>query len=166
MHRWSRVGIPRPARSAQMPKITNGRNLTSAPRGLLRAGINVLAIQGMNISASDRDFLVLPELTASSETFDLAARRYFMTPTPGSANGVGNTIGPLIVSAAHAPNVPKDNDDLVVTTSVTPTFKPVASVRLLYRISTANGRGKEVNIPMFDDGQHGDGAAGDGVWGR
>ena len=85
-----------------------------------------------------------------------------MTPTPGAPNGVGNTnLGPLILSAAHTPTVPKDIDDLFVTTSVIPTFKPIGSVRLIYRIMYSN----EVNVPMFDDGQHGDGAAGDGVWG-
>jgi len=34
-------------------------------------------------------------------------------------------------------------------------------VRLIYRTMFSN----EVNAPMFDDGQHGDGASGDGVWG-
>src|SRR6185503_15773299 len=35
-------------------------NLASA-RGLLRAGTNVLAIQGLNVNAGDSDFLILPE---------------------------------------------------------------------------------------------------------
>ena len=52
---------------------------------LLVAGTNMLAIQGMNASAADPDFLVLPELV--SGTFQ--AGRFFTTPTPGVANGEG-----------------------------------------------------------------------------
>src|SRR5262249_15620976 len=130
--------------------------------GLLRAGTNVLAIHGLNVDASDPDFLVLPELSASSETFDRSAARYFMLPTPGLPNGSGNTnLGPLILSAAHSPSVPMDNQKLAVTASLLPTFHPIGTVRLIYRVMFSN----EVNVPMFDDGQHGDGAAGDGIWG-
>ena len=52
---------------------------------LLHAGTNVLAIQGLNFSASDPDFLVMPELlTGHSQP-----NRFFTTPTPGAANGTG-----------------------------------------------------------------------------
>ncbi|HUR47436.1 MAG TPA: lamin tail domain-containing protein, partial [Candidatus Saccharimonadales bacterium] len=130
--------------------------------GLLRGGTNILSFQGLNVSPSDPDFLILPELTASTESFDLAATRYFKTPTPGTANGIGETnLGPLILSAVHFPNIPKDNDNLLVTAQVAPSLRAVGSVRLIYRVMYGN----EVNAPMFDDGQHGDGAAGDGVWG-
>ncbi|HXJ55586.1 MAG TPA: lamin tail domain-containing protein [Verrucomicrobiae bacterium] len=133
-----------------------------ASLGLLRAGQNVLAMQGLNASVDDGDFLLLPELIASTVAVDPGAPRYFMTPTPGAANGYGNTnLGPLVLSAAHSPNVPADNDNLSVTATVSPTFRPVGGVRLIYRTMYSN----EVNVAMFDDGAHGDGLAGDGVWG-
>ena len=54
---------------------------------LLRTGANVLAIQGLNQTASDGTFLVLPELLAGRST----TGRYFPAPTPGAPNGVGYT---------------------------------------------------------------------------
>jgi CotH kinase protein/Lamin Tail Domain/Chitobiase/beta-hexosaminidase C-terminal domain/PA14 domain len=53
----------------------------------LRAGQNVLAIQGLNQSAADTDFLIRPELVeykANSST-----NRYFAIPTPGHLNNSG-----------------------------------------------------------------------------
>jgi hypothetical protein len=57
--------------------------------GLLVSGANVLAIHGLNVSATDGDFLIGAELEGSfvSET----AGRYFAPPTPGAANGAGFT---------------------------------------------------------------------------
>ena len=136
-------------------------SLTSV-RGLLQAGTNVLAIHGLNTSASDGDFLILPELLATSETLSTNTLRYFSPPTPGAANGVGTTnLGPLVVQADHTPSIPQDNDPLIVTAEVRPTFAAVASVSLIYRVMYSN----EVTVTMFDDGAHGDGAAGDGVFG-
>src|SRR5439155_27301814 len=53
--------------------------------GLLHWGANVLAIQGLNSSASDAEFLVLSELVTGRSS----ANRFFTTPTPGSPNGAG-----------------------------------------------------------------------------
>jgi hypothetical protein len=52
---------------------------------LLRTGTNVLAIDGLNISAGDGDFLLVPELLVESSL--QAQMGYFLTPTPGVANG-------------------------------------------------------------------------------
>jgi hypothetical protein len=136
-------------------------NLTSR-RGLVQPGWNVLAIQGLNASANDSDLLILPELLASSVRLDTNAQRYFAVPTPGAPNGYGQTnLGPLVLAAAHLPNVPQDADDLRVTAQVRPTFLPVSSVSLIYRVMF----GSEVSVPMQDDGLHDDGAAGDGLFG-
>lgn len=133
----------------------------SAYQGLLRAGANLLAIQGLNASAADPDFLIEAELTAATVNLDLTAPRYFTQPTPGTVNGYGYTnLGPLLAEAAHTPALPRDSDDLVVRVRVTPTFQPVASVKLTYRVMY----NAEVTVPMFDDGQHGDGATNDGWW--
>jgi hypothetical protein len=53
----------------------------------LQAGANVLAIQGLNQSAADFDFLVLPELVEYKAT--ALTNEYFATPTPGTLNNSG-----------------------------------------------------------------------------
>jgi|GEM_PF-872123 len=56
----------------------------TAHRDKLLPGANVLAIQALNYSANDTDFLVLPEL---SQIIVLGmGEHYFATPTPGAAN--------------------------------------------------------------------------------
>jgi hypothetical protein len=52
--------------------------------GNLLTGNNVLAIQGLNSSASDASFLIMPKLTASRIYTDQL--RYFQTPSPGIEN--------------------------------------------------------------------------------
>jgi hypothetical protein len=62
----------------------------STRANLLHAGKNVLAIQGLNLTAGDSDFLILPELTATRfGSVDQNARQYFPVATPGQPNGPG-----------------------------------------------------------------------------
>lgn len=136
-------------------------NITSA-LALLVPGDNVLAIHGLNVAANDSDFLISPELLANSVTATPEDPRYFLTATPGAANGLGtSTLGPLVIEASHTPKVPLDTDTLTVTARVSPTFNPVGGVQMVYRVMYSNA----VTAPMFDDGLHGDGAPGDGIWG-
>ncbi len=65
---------------------------------LLTAGTNVLAIQGLNASAADPDFLLLPELVAGS----FAPGRYFSSPTPRAVNG--NGFSGFVADTVFAPN--------------------------------------------------------------
>ncbi|MCI0362971.1 MAG: CotH kinase family protein, partial [Phycisphaerales bacterium] len=128
---------------------------------LLRQGTNVLAIQGLNSAADDTDFLMAAELRGATLVIDSAAPRYFTIPTPGAPNGVGNTnLGPLVFDVEHTPSEPFDDENIVVTAATRATFRPVGSVQLIYRIMF----GSEVTVPMFDDGVHGDGPPGDGVY--
>ncbi len=53
----------------------------------LQSGNNVLAIQGLNQSSSDTDFLILPKLVEYRIT--ALTNHYFATPTPGAPNGKG-----------------------------------------------------------------------------
>ena len=57
----------------------------SAYASLLVTGDNVLAFQGLNSSASDGEFLLLPELLAGNTQHG----RFFTAATPGAANGTG-----------------------------------------------------------------------------
>jgi CotH kinase protein/Concanavalin A-like lectin/glucanases superfamily/Lamin Tail Domain/Immunoglobulin I-set domain len=123
---------------------------------------NVLAIQGLNLAADDPDFLIDVELEVSTVAAASPTPVYFTTPSPGLPNGSGVAYpGPAVVETAHTPNVPKDDEDLTVTARVTPTFFPLASVVMRYRIMF----NAEMEVTMTDDGLHGDGAAGDGVFG-
>lgn len=129
---------------------------------LLHAGTNILSIQGLNLSASDSTFLIRAQLTGTSFPAETSSPLYFPQPTPGRDNtGGATTPGPIISAVTHSPNVPLDNEDLLVTARVEPSFRAVASVTLRYRVMF-NG---EASLTMFDDGLHGDGARGDGVFG-
>ena len=128
----------------------------------LFAGTNVLAIHGVNISASDADFYILPEIIGS--IIGVTTQQvYFAATTPNSFNGLGTTnLGPVISEAKHTPKNPIDSQDLLVTATVEATLDPVSTVVMYYRVNYAAEVGP---IAMFDDGSHADGAAGDGVWG-
>jgi hypothetical protein len=129
---------------------------------LLRNGLNVLAIQGLNASASDIDFLISAELRGATLSLSTNSAHYFTVPTPGAPNGFGNTnLGPLVFNVSHTPNEPLDNEDLTVTAFTRATFNPIGAVTLTYRIMYTN----EITIPMYDDGLHGDGPPGDGQYG-
>ena len=98
----------------------------------------------------------------SPPEYSVSPAVYFTAPTPGAANPGGSAVpGPIIESVQHSPNVPLDNQDLLVTARVRPSFQAIGSVTMRYRIMFSN----EVTTPMFDDGAHGDGAAGDGLYG-
>jgi hypothetical protein len=128
----------------------------------LQSGTNILAIQGLNRAANDEDFLAQAELAITYVAASSSSPLYFSPATPGSEN-VGGVLypGPSILEAAHTPNVPRDDQDVVVTALISPTFNAVSSVVLRYRIMFTN----EIEVAMFDDGLHGDGPAGDGVYG-
>ena len=54
---------------------------------LSASGENILAIQGLNTSANDADFLIVPELIAAAEK--TLRPRFFPSPTPGTENNAG-----------------------------------------------------------------------------
>ena len=145
------------------PEATQYRTFDlSELRDSLAPGKNVLAIQGLNASVADPDFLLSAQLLVSTASLNMAGSRYFSGPTPGGLNGVGTSnLGPLITKMKHVPVEPEDNEDLVVTAKISPTINPIGTVRLYYRVMY----GSESNVVMMDDGQHGDGSAGDGVYG-
>jgi CotH protein/lamin tail-like protein/Ig-like domain-containing protein/thrombospondin type 3 repeat protein len=136
-------------------------NVTSS-RDFLFVGQNVLAIHGLNQAIGSSDLLVRPQLLARTRSTGLTAVRYFPTPTPGAANNDGvELLGPIVTQVRHTPNIPEDDQDIVVTARIRPAFAPVASAVLRYRVMY----GAEVELPFLDDGLNGDGAAGDGVYG-
>jgi hypothetical protein len=67
---------------------------------LLREGQNILAVQGLNASAGDADFFLLPELVMTRMG---PLREYFTEPTPGGpsrGDSWSSLVAPVIVSHA------------------------------------------------------------------
>ena len=88
--------------------------------------------------------------------------RYFLQPTPGATNGTGQKdLGPILADTGYSPAVPGTNDSITVTCRVTQASSPVSGVSLNWRVMFNELQ----QTPMFDDGRHGDGAAGDGIYG-
>ena len=129
---------------------------------LVVPGTNLLAIHALSAPIDNPRFLINPLVSAKSTLQQATAARYFTIPTPGKANGNGvQALGPILSELAHAPAVPNDADDLVVAVQARPAFSAITNVTLHYRTMFSN----EVAAPMFDDGAHADGTAGDGVFG-
>ncbi len=122
--------------------------------GALQEGLNVLAIQGLNVSAADPSFLVMPDLMASGT-------RFFLTPTPGEANNVGvEPYGPIVTQITENALPPTSGQGLPITATVEKAFNAINQVVLHYRVMY----GAESTITMRDDGTAGDLTADDGVY--
>jgi hypothetical protein len=83
--------------------------------------------------------------------------------TPGGLNSsAAASLAPVILEVSHAPAVPRSTNSVTLTARVDPLDSAVVTVTLRYRLD-----GAELfnSAAMFDDGRHGDGAAGDGVYG-
>ncbi len=82
--------------------------------------------------------------------------------TPGGINSLWNTnTAPLIVEVKHAPAIPKSTDPVVISARLVPASDE-NTVTLCYR---EDGTNAFSTVQMFDDGQHGDGAFADGIYG-
>lgn len=127
----------------------------------LVSGRNVLAVQILNVRSDSSDLLFRATLRAarrSAEPTDV----YFPEPTPGEPNQGGvAALGPLVDSVNRTPALPASTNDWMITALVEATQAPVAAVTLVTRVMF----GPEATQPMLDDGRHGDGRAGDHVYG-
>ncbi len=70
---------------------TNDMRLIPLSANLLVSGMNVLAIQGLNVTANDNDFFMGATLTAIDT--QTGNSRYFITSTPGAPNPSVGVIG-------------------------------------------------------------------------
>lgn len=129
--------------------------------GFLTAGSNVLALQGLNLSATNTDFLLQAELSALSVARSDNQNRYFTLTTPGQPNGYGTAdLGPIFLSVGHSPAVPVPGQGVVFTARVAQAFLPVTNVTVRFRYNF----GGESAVAMNDAGLNGDALAGDGVY--
>lgn len=145
--------------------IVNSWTEVDVPASALVTGNNVLAIQGLNSSAGSSDFLLLPELTASSGITQGTAV-YFNPPTPNALNGAGSA-GPVIFNATPVdPLVPRPlgnstSPAMKVTVQVIKTKNNVSAVRAFYRTMW---NPESSAVLMTDDGTGADSAAADGIY--
>ncbi len=117
----------------------------SAARAWLQPGNNVLAIQALNIAATNTDFLMQAQLAGQSVPDSAAGWRFFSGPTPGAPNGTStNDFGPIMSGASHSPNVPAAGGALAVTAQAVPGFYAISNVTLHYRVMFNS----EVSVPM------------------
>ena len=83
---WNSVAtIARPNPAALLPEFINLNSKLSS----IKPGRNVLALQGLNKTKTDPDFLLFPELTASRRQVLTSVTRFFSVPTPAAANSPG-----------------------------------------------------------------------------
>ena len=128
----------------------------------LHAGTNILAVQGLNYLVDSPNLLVFPELLATMHLYTGTSPDYFLFPTPGKPNNAGiEKLGPIISDDKHYPEIPGENDDLLITVRIAPSFDPVDTAELHYLVMFDN----EVTVPLRDDGSSGDGKGGDGIYG-
>jgi hypothetical protein len=140
-------------------------DVTFAKDMLIADTNNILAFHGLNYTLGSSDLLILPELVATATEglrLNEIGEGYFLTPTPGAANsGATENLGPVIRNMTDSPPQPDENEDLVITAEITQTLALVDEVMLYYRVMY----GTEISVTMYDDGSHGDAAAGDGIYG-
>jgi hypothetical protein len=127
-----------------------------------------LAAGGESLAIYDRDGATqLDSVSFGPQPSDVAYGRYpdgsgpwgfVPTATPGLPN-LPHNLPPALNGTARSVGLPEASDVVTVTTTATDNGT-VASVTLRY-----DAGGGYVPVAMFDDGAHGDGAAGDAVYG-
>lgn len=153
----SRASAYRANRVAVLPE-----DYPIAQTDFLHVGTNLLAIQGLNYRIDSPGLLVLPELSAMTHVYTDTSPHYFLTPTPGLPNNTGvEMLGPIISDLEHTPEILSPNDNLSIRARIAPSFAPVETITLHYRVMFNN----EVAIPLRDDGNSDDGESGDGIYG-
>lgn len=133
--------------------------------GVLVAGTNLLAVQGLNVTLGSSDFLLLPEVIGLAPEVS-STPVYFSTPTPGTRNGNG-TAGPLLYDAKpEDPNVPRplgnaSSPSLTVSVKVVKTKSNVSAVRAIFG---AMWNAESNTVSMLDNGVVPDAVANDGIY--
>jgi len=85
--------------------------------------------------------------------------------TPGAQNGrYQASVAPIVAEPAHAPVIPAASQSVTITALVIDDTNPSPTVTLYHRLDQDPTLAYTA-VPMFDDGAHGDGVAGDRVYG-
>src|SRR5688572_7246985 len=84
--------------------------------------------------------------------------------TPAAGNSVGNPNSPpFLIGARHSPLVPTSAESVLVTVRVLDEVTTGITARIYFR---RDGIPSFTFTNLFDDGQHGDAASGDGIFGN
>ena len=84
--------------------------------------------------------------------------------TPGAANSVfSGDVPPMILDVRHAPPVPRSTSQVQITATLLDEQIAGLTAELWFRRDT---EGAFQTLPLLDDGAHGDGQAGDGLFGQ
>jgi hypothetical protein len=85
--------------------------------------------------------------------------------TPGVANSLlATNVAPLLLDVQHSPAVPQSIDPVAITARLRDEAAAGITVTLHWRLSSSSPPNFE-STTMFDDGEHQDGVAGDGIYG-
>jgi len=85
--------------------------------------------------------------------------------TPGRVNSsFTNNVAPLILTLAHSPLVPKSTEAVAITARIVDESASGLAVTVFWRVDSATPP-PFAALAMVDDGLHGDGAPGDGLYG-
>jgi hypothetical protein len=85
--------------------------------------------------------------------------------TPGRSNSVAtNNIAPMLLDVAHSPGVPTSTTPITIRARVVDESTSGLTVQFWWRNASTTNPPAFAAVPMFDDGVHGDGGAGDGVF--
>ncbi len=87
-------------------------------------------------------------------------RAYLSSLTPGRSNSPPVATGPFVLNVSHEPTVPQPGGELAVRARIARGAATV-KVNLRYRFMWE----PETELPMHDDGKHGDGDPDDGIYG-
>ncbi|MEX2187874.1 MAG: tandem-95 repeat protein, partial [Pirellulales bacterium] len=88
------------------------------------------------------------------------------TGTPGAENSAASAnIAPLISNVENSPKIPRSTDSVIVTADLRDELSTGLTASVYYRNATAVTPGPWIEVVMFDDGLHGDGAADDRQFG-
>lgn len=86
--------------------------------------------------------------------------------TPGGHNSTASTnIAPIITSVAHSPLIPGPSDPVTISARLIDERTSGLKLTLYYRNASTSTPGIFSAVTMLDDGTHGDGTAGDGIFG-
>ena len=135
----------------------------SVPAGVLREGLNVMAVQVFNTTLNSSDLFLDAELKVASPA----------NGTPGAQNSVFATNAPpAIRQVAHSPERPAANVPVLISAKVTDP-EGVGSVRLEYQLVDPGAYIRKTDpayatnwtsVAMLDDGINGDAVAADNTY--
>ena len=161
---WNSAALAtRPDEKARTPEAVPLKD----PSSRLVNGTNWLAVHVLNASLQSSDILFRAalEMTTGSPSQSLPAEStycYLSSPTPDAPNSAALFSGPRIGAVTREPaGGPASGQPIMIRAKVSSANGPVSAVRLVYRAMFESTS----EVAMADDGEHGDGAAGDGVYG-